>query len=133
MTSASDIAFLSALDLAELYRKKALSPVEAAGALLARIDQLQPKLNAFCVVDRDGALAAARAAEQRWRNGEPLSPLDGVPVTIKDLVMMRGFSTRRGSRMIDPVPDIEDGPAVARLREAGTVILGKTTTPEFGW
>jgi len=133
MTSVSDIAFASALDLVELYRTKALSPVEAATALLARADALQPKLNAFCVIDRTGALAAARAAEQRWLGGAPLGPLDGVPVTIKDLVLMRGFPTRRGSRMIDPVPDVEDGPAVARLREAGAVILGKTTTPEFGW
>src|SRR3954471_8029665 len=137
MTSASDIApdiaYASALDLVELYRTQALSPVEAAEALLARAEALQPKLNAFCLIDRDGAVAAARAAERRWRKGEPLSPLDGVPVTIKDLVMMRGFPTRRGSRMIDPVPDAEDGPAVARLREAGAVILGKTTTPEFGW
>jgi aspartyl-tRNA(Asn)/glutamyl-tRNA(Gln) amidotransferase subunit A len=133
MTSAADIAFASALDLSELYRAGTLSPVEAAEALLARIDALQPKLNAFCIVDRDGALAAARASEQRWHEGRPLGPLDGVPVTIKDLVLMRGFPTRRGSRMIDPVPDSEDGPAVARLREAGAMILGKTTTPEFGW
>src|SRR3954453_3529459 len=133
MTSASDIAYASALDLVELYRTQALSPVEAVEALLARAEALQPKLNAFCLIDRDGAVAAARAAERRWRDGEPLGPLDGVPVTIKDLVPMRGFPTRRGSRMIDPVPDIEDGPAVARLREAGAVIIGKTTTPEFGW
>src|SRR3954453_13619378 len=133
MTSASDLAFASALDLVELYRTQALSPVEAAEALLDRAEALQPKLNAFCVIDRDGALEAARAAERRWRDGAPLGPLDGVPVTIKDLVLMRGFPTRRGSQMIDPVPDTEDGPAVARLREAGAVILGKTTTPEFGW
>src|SRR5690348_3667781 len=133
MTSGSDIAFASALDLVELYRTQALSPVEAAEALLDRAEALQPKLNAFCVIDRDGALAAARASEARWRDGRSLGPLDGVPVTIKDLVPMRGFPTRRGSRMIDPVPDTEDGPAVARLREAGAVIIGKTTTPEFGW
>src|SRR5690242_12905630 len=133
MTSASDIAFASALDLVELYRTKALSPVEATEALLARAEALQPKLNAFCIIDRDGAVAAARSAEHRWRDGEPLGPLDGVPVTIKDLVLMRGFPTRRGSRMLDPMPDTADGPAVARLREAGAVILGKTTTPEFGW
>jgi len=133
MTSGTDIAYASALGLAELYRCKALSPVEAATALFARLDALQPQLNAFCLVDRDGALAAARASEARWRAGTPLGPLDGVPATIKDLVMMRGFPTRRGSRMIDPVPDSEDGPAVARLREAGAIILGKTTTPEFGW
>src|SRR3982074_2598581 len=98
------------------------------------LDALRPNLNAFCIVDRDGALTAARASEQRWLHGAPLSPLDGVPVTIKDLVPMRGFPTLRGSKLIDPAQDwSEDGPAVARLREAGAVILGKTTTPEFGW
>src|SRR6202790_1610351 len=134
MTSRSDIAFASAEALVDLYRTKALSPVEAAQALFARLDALQPKLNAFCIVDRDGALAAARESERRWHRGEPLSAIDGVPATIKDLVPMRGFPTRRGSRLLDPAPDdAEDGPAVARLREAGAVILGKTTTPEFGW
>ena len=133
MTSAGDIAFLSAQKLIELYRTKELSPVEATEALFARLDELQPKLNAFCIVDRDGAMAAARASEARWRQGAPQGPLDGVPVTIKDLVLMRGFPTRRGSHLVEPVPDAEDAPATARLREAGTVILGKTTTPEFGW
>jgi aspartyl-tRNA(Asn)/glutamyl-tRNA(Gln) amidotransferase subunit A len=133
MTSAGDIAFLSAHELIELYRTKELSPVEAAGALFARLDELQPKLNAFCIVDRDGAMAAARASEARWRQGAPQGPLDGVPVTIKDLVLMRGFPTRRGSHLVEPVPDAEDAPATARLREAGAAILGKTTTPEFGW
>jgi aspartyl-tRNA(Asn)/glutamyl-tRNA(Gln) amidotransferase subunit A len=134
MTSRSEIAFASAEALVDLYRKKALSPVEAAQALFERLDALQPKLNAFCVVDRDGALAAARASEGRWQRGEPVSPIDGVPATIKDLVLMRGFPTLRGSNLTDPAQDwSEDGPAVARLREAGAVILGKTTTPEFGW
>jgi aspartyl-tRNA(Asn)/glutamyl-tRNA(Gln) amidotransferase subunit A len=134
MPSPSEIAFTTALDLVELYRSKALSPVEATQALLARLDALQPALNAFCAIDRDGALAAARASEQRWLKGQPLSPLDGVPATIKDLLLMRGFPTLRGSRLVDPEQDwSEDGPAVARLREAGAVILGKTTTPEFGW
>src|SRR5947208_16331048 len=133
MTGSSEIAFASALDLVERYRKKALSPVEVAEALFARLDALEPKLNAFCIVDRDGALATARASEARWSRGEPQRVLDGVPVTIKDLVLMRGFPTRRGSRLIEPVPDAEDAPATARLREAGAVILGKTTTPEFGW
>ncbi|HEX3953618.1 MAG TPA: amidase [Stellaceae bacterium] len=134
MTGGNDIAYASALDLAERYRTKALSPVEAAEALFARLERLEPTLNAFTIVDRDGALAAARASEARWAKGEALGPLDGVPVTIKDLVLMRGFPTMRGSKLIDPVQDCsEDGPPVARLREAGTVILGKTTTPEFGW
>src|SRR5947209_19919426 len=100
MTSAADIAFTPAHELVELYRGKKLSPVEVTQALLARLDALQPKLNAFCVVDRDGALAAARASEGRWLSGQPQGPIDGVPVTIKDLVMMRGFPTRRGSRLI---------------------------------
>src|SRR5712671_2677861 len=133
MVSGGDIALLSAHELSELYRKKELSPVKTAEALFARLDELQPKLNAFCIVDRDGAMAAARASEERWRRGAPQGPLDGVPVTIKDLVLMRGFPTRRVSHLVEPVPDAEDAPATARLREAGAVILGKTTTPEFGW
>jgi len=133
MASGGDIAFMSAQELIERYRIKELSPVEAAEALFARLDELQPKLNAFCIVDRDGAMAAARASEARWRKAAPQGPLDGVPVTIKDLVLMRGFPTRRGSHLVEPVPDAEDAPATARLREAGAVILGKTTTPEFGW
>ncbi|HYM73531.1 MAG TPA: amidase [Stellaceae bacterium] len=128
-----DIAYKSAQELTGLYAAGKLSPVEAAAALLARLDALQPKINAFCLVDRDGALASARQSEQRWREGKPLSAIDGVPATIKDLMLMRGHPTRRGSRMIEPVPDTEDSPAVARLKEAGAVILGKTTTPEFGW
>jgi len=128
-----DIAYKSAQELAELFRAGQLSPVEVATALFARLDALEPRLNAFCVVDRDGALAAARAAEQRWRQGQPLSPLDGVPATIKDLMLMRGFPTRRGSHLTVDAPDTEDTPCVARLKEAGAVILGKTTTPEFGW
>jgi aspartyl-tRNA(Asn)/glutamyl-tRNA(Gln) amidotransferase subunit A len=133
MTVADDIAYLPATSLLDAYRQRKLSPVEVTQGLLGRVDALQPRINAFCVIDRDGALEAARAAEARWQRGEPQGPLDGVPVTIKDLVLMKGFPTRRGSRMIEPVEDLEDGPAVARLREAGAVILGKTTTPEFGW
>jgi aspartyl-tRNA(Asn)/glutamyl-tRNA(Gln) amidotransferase subunit A len=129
-----DIAYLSAAELASAYRSGKLSPVEVAEALFARLDALQPKLNAFCVVDRDGAMEAARASEARWRAGKPLSPVDGVPATIKDLMLTRGLPTLRGSHLIDPNQDwSEDSPAVARLKEAGAVILGKTTTPEFGW
>jgi len=128
-----DIAYLSAQALGEAYGRKTLSPVEVTQALLDRLDALEPKLNAFTIVDRDGALTMAGAAERRWQSGAPLSPLDGVAVTIKDLVMMCGFPTRRGSRLVVVAPDAEDGPAVARLKEAGAVILGKTTSPEFGW
>jgi len=129
-----DIAYLSAGELTGLYRAGKLSPVEVAEALFARLDDLQPKLNAFCVIDGGGALAAARASEARWRAGKPLSPVDGVPATIKDLMLTRGLPTLRGSHLIDPNQEwSEDSPAVARLKEAGAVILGKTTTPEFGW
>jgi aspartyl-tRNA(Asn)/glutamyl-tRNA(Gln) amidotransferase subunit A len=134
MASDQDIAYASAISLLDLYRKRALSPVEATRLLLERLDTLQPRINAFCIVDHDGALAAARESERRWQRGEPVGRLDGVPVTIKDLMLMRGFPTLRGSRLVDPDQDwSEDAPAVARLREAGAVILGKTTTPEFAW
>ncbi|HEY1795791.1 MAG TPA: amidase [Stellaceae bacterium] len=128
-----EIAYLSAEELGRRYRDKTLSPVDVTRTLLDRLDELEPKLNAFTVVDHEGALAAATQSEVRWRRGEQLSVLDGVPVTIKDLVMLRGFPMRRGSRLVPDVPDTEDGPAVARLKEDGAVILGKTTSPEFGW
>jgi aspartyl-tRNA(Asn)/glutamyl-tRNA(Gln) amidotransferase subunit A len=133
MAGDPDIAYRSASELLDLYRRKLLSPVEVVRSLLGRLDALESQINAFCIVDREGAMASARASEERWRRGERNGLLDGVPVTIKDLILMRGFPTRRGSRLVDPTPDAEDAPATARLREAGAVILGKTTTPEFGW
>ncbi|HJU16144.1 MAG TPA: amidase [Stellaceae bacterium] len=134
MAGEHDIAYASAATLLDLYRSGAVSPVEAAEILFARLDRLQPKLNAFCIVDRDGALLAARESERRWRDGREVRPLEGVPVTIKDLFLLRGFPTLRGSRLVDAAGDwSEDAPSVARLRAAGAVILGKTTTPEFGW
>jgi len=134
MADQTDVAYASAVELLGLYRAKALSPVEVTRALFDRLDSLEPKINAFCLVDRDGALASARASEARWLRGEQTGALDGVPVTIKDLVLMRGFPTLRGSPLVGRDQDwSEDAPATARLREAGTVILGKTTTPEFGW
>src|SRR5215472_5450087 len=134
MSADQDIVYASATSLLDRYRRRALSPVEVTRLLLDRLDALQPKLNAFCVVDRGGALTTARESERRWQRGEPAGRLDGVPVTIKDLMLMRGFPTLRGSCLVDPDQEwSEDAPAVARLREAGAVILGKTTTPEFGW
>jgi aspartyl-tRNA(Asn)/glutamyl-tRNA(Gln) amidotransferase subunit A len=134
MPGENDVGYASAVTLLDLYRRKALSPVEATRLILGRLDALQPEINAFCVVDRDGALAAATHSEARWLRGEPAGSLDGVPVTIKDLILMRGFPTLRGSRLVERDQDwFEDAPATARLREAGAVIIGKTTTPEFGW
>src|SRR5262245_30156106 len=119
MSGDRDIAFASAATLLDRYRRRELSPIEATQSLLDRLEALQPKVNAFCTVGREGALAAARQSEQRWLRGEPAGRLDGVPVTIKDLILMRGFPTLRGSRLVDPNQEwSEDAPAVARLREA---------------
>jgi aspartyl-tRNA(Asn)/glutamyl-tRNA(Gln) amidotransferase subunit A len=129
-----DLTRLSATELLELYRRGALSPVEATRAVLERIDAVNARTNAYCLVRADEALASARASERRWRAGEPAGLVDGVPVSIKDLLLTDGWPTRRGSLTIDEAgPWTVDAPAVARLREHGAVLVGKTTTPEFGW
>ena len=129
-----ELCFLPATELVARYRVRELSPVEVARAVLERIRALNAKLNAYCLVDEEGALAAARAAEARWMKGAPAGPLDGVPVSIKDLVLAKGWPTLRGSQTIDPAgPWEDDAPATARLRESGAVLLGKTCTPEYGW
>jgi aspartyl-tRNA(Asn)/glutamyl-tRNA(Gln) amidotransferase subunit A len=130
---ATDPALLSAADLSALFAARALSPVETARACLDRIAALEPRLNAMVLVDEGAALAAARESEARWLRGEQRGPLDGVPATVKDLVDVAGHPTRRGSLVTDPGPRPEDAPSVALLRRAGAVILGKTTTTEFGW
>ena len=124
---------LSATELVRLYRARALSPVAVTRAVLNRIESQNPRINAFVVVDAKGALAAAAESEARWGHGEPLGLLDGVPVSVKDLLAQRGLPTRRGSKTTSAEgPSDEDAPAVARLREHGAVLLGKTTTSEFG-
>jgi aspartyl-tRNA(Asn)/glutamyl-tRNA(Gln) amidotransferase subunit A len=129
----SDITSLSALALSAAYRSKTLSPVEVAHAMFARIDAVNPKINAFCFEDRERTLAEANASEARWRARAPLSALDGVPISIKDLILAKGWPTLRGSRTIDRDQAwSDDAPCVARVREAGMMIIGKTTTPEFG-
>ena len=116
------------------YRKGSLSPIEVTRATLDRIDERNPRLNAFCHRDDDLAMAMARDSEKRWRAGRPLGLVDGVPTSIKDLVLVKGWPTLRGSRTVSPdQPWDEDAPCVARLRESGAILLGKTTTPEFGW
>jgi aspartyl-tRNA(Asn)/glutamyl-tRNA(Gln) amidotransferase subunit A len=122
------------VDLLAAYRRKALSPVEATRAALEAIDRHDGRVNAFVLVDAEGALAAAKESEARWHAGEPLGQGDGVPTSIKDALWTRGWPTLRGSTLIDEAgPWDEDAPCVARLRETGAVILGKTTTPEYSW
>lgn len=126
--------YLPCAQVVDLYRARALSPVEYLLAVIARVEALQPLYNPFVVFDPERALAAARASEARWMAGAPAGLVDGLPTTVKDLVLARGWPTLRGSRTIDPrQPWDEDGPPVARMREQGAVLLGKTTTPEFGW
>jgi len=128
-----DPALASATELIALYRAKALSPVEATKAALARVERLEGAVNAWCHLDPDGALDAARASESRWQAGAPASALDGVPVGIKDNILVAGMPARFGSRLTDPRLRPADAPAAARLREAGAVLLGKTAMPEYGW
>ncbi|MDH3596510.1 MAG: amidase family protein, partial [Rhodospirillales bacterium] len=130
----NDPALLTATELLTRFRAGSLSPVEVTEAALARIEAHDTALNAFCLVDAEQALAEARRSEERWRIGAPKGRLDGVPASIKDLLLTKGWPTLRGSKALDPdQPWDEDAPAVARLREHGAVLLGKTTTPEFGW
>ena len=128
-----DIKSLTAAELLRLYRRKELSPVEVTRDQLERIDKFQPALNAFIIIDRDGALKAAKESEARWQKGEPIGLVDGLGTTVKDNVWLKGFPSRRGSLTVPDTVMKDDAPAVARLREAGAVILGKTTLPEFGW
>lgn len=130
----TDLARLPAQQLTAAYRAGSLSPVEATEAALRAIADCDGVVNAFVLVDRSGALAAAAESAARWRTHRPLGPGDGVPTSVKDLLLTRGWPTLRGTELIDERgPWLADAPSVARLREAGAVLLGKTTTPEFGW
>ncbi|MDG2113733.1 MAG: amidase family protein, partial [Actinomycetota bacterium] len=119
--------------LADAYRRGEISPTEVVEEHLARIEALDPHLNAFVLVDAEGALASAAASTQRWSDGSPWGELDGVPTTIKDIIAVEGFPMREGSLVTSDAPCDHDHPVVARVKEAGMPILGKTTTSEFGW
>jgi aspartyl-tRNA(Asn)/glutamyl-tRNA(Gln) amidotransferase subunit A len=128
-----DVFWWSTTDLSRAFRRHELSPVEFLDHVLARAERLQPHLNFLVMLDPAGARTAAREAEARWMKGEPLSPLDGIPVSIKDTTTVKGWPTRIGSHATDESPAAEDAPVVGRLRAAGMTIIGKSTTPEFGW
>ena len=125
---------MTAVELLAAYGAKELSPVEATTAVLDRIDEVDGQVNAMCLVDREGALAQARASEARWQAGAPQGLLDGVPTSMKDIFLTRGWPTLRGSRSIDPDQAWDvDAPVTARLRADGMVLVGKNTTPEIAW
>ncbi len=132
-THNGDLCFLSVDELQHGYQTGAFSPVDVCEAALARIDAEDGVYNAMCVVDHKAALADARASAARWQQGAPLGSIDGVTTTIKDIIPTRGWPTLFGSKTIDPAgPWDVDAPVVEKLRAAGTVIVGKTTTPEYG-
>jgi aspartyl-tRNA(Asn)/glutamyl-tRNA(Gln) amidotransferase subunit A len=125
-------ALLDAEELLSAYAAKTLTPIAALQSVLERIAKQNPGINAFAVMN-PGALAAAHESTARWQQGTPQGALDGVPVTVKDLIDIAGLATRRGSQLTDPAPATTDAPTVTALKAAGAVIIGKTTTTEFGW
>ena len=133
LADAEDVCRMSAVQLTQAFADRSLSPVEATRAALARAEAVHRRFNAFTAFFGDEALAAAKASEDRWRAGAPLSPIDGVPTTIKDILHVEGKTISYGSRASAPVKANRDAPSVAGLRKAGAVFLGLTTTPELGW
>lgn len=134
LSGLSGLSRTPATELIAGYRDGSIDPVDATRAALDAIAALDEQVNAFVLVDDAGALEQARASAERWRAGEPLGPADGVPTSIKDILLTRGAPTLRGSRLVDaagPWPD--DAPVVARLRESGAVFIGKNALPEFAW
>jgi aspartyl-tRNA(Asn)/glutamyl-tRNA(Gln) amidotransferase subunit A len=133
LEGAAELCLLDAATLAKAYGERSLSPVEVVQATLERAETINPEFNAFSALDHKGAIAIAQASERRWAAGEPLSEVDGVPTTIKDIVWVDGWSVRYGSHTTSDQPFLEDSPSVALMRKAGAVFIGQTTTPEFGW
>ncbi|MDC0655210.1 amidase family protein [bacterium] len=123
---------MAAHELTEAYRERTLMPEDVLDNILARMDSVEPALNAFCCRDDAGARHAAYQSTARWASGAPLGKLDGIPISVKDLVDVAGMPTRYGSAATDDSPAKIDAPCVLNLRTDGAIILGKTTTPEFG-
>ena len=129
----TEIYKLSALELSEAYKNKTLSPVEATYAVLDRIKNIDEKINAYVFIDEELAITQAKESEIRWNHGNPKSKIDGVPSAIKDILLTKGWPTLRGSKTVNKVSEWkDDAPVTSRLKESGAVLIGKTTTPEFG-
>ena len=128
----SDLAFAPATDIQRMIANREISSAELTEFFFQRIDELNPQLNAYLALCPDQAMADARAADEAVRNGDPLGPLHGVPISVKDLELTKGVTTTMGSAVFrDRVPDI-DSIVVERVKAAGAILLGKTNTPEFG-
>lgn len=129
----TELNWLCAEELRHGYANKQFTPIDVTVSCLDRIRSLNSQFCAFAHIDEEGALGAARASAERWQKGEPIGLGDGIPTTIKDLVLTKGWPCRRGSKTTKADPTTWDAPAVANLRGAGAILLGSTTTPEFGW
>jgi aspartyl-tRNA(Asn)/glutamyl-tRNA(Gln) amidotransferase subunit A len=129
----ADPADLPATEQTRLIASRALSPVELADAVLARIEAVEPVVHAFCAIDPDAVRTAARAAEDAVMRGDALGPLHGVPVSVKDLICTKDLPTVCGSKACADFVAEEDDICVARIRAAGAILLGKTNVPEFGY
>jgi len=128
----AELHALGAAEMSRLYAAGETSPVEVVRSVIDHIARWEPKLCALYAHDPDSALQQARASEARWRAGAPLSPLDGVPLTLKENIATKGVPMPVGTAATELVPAAEDAPPAARLREAGCVLLGKTTMPDYG-
>ena len=131
MMDKQDIPFLTTAELSELIRAREVSPVEATSAYLDRIDSLNFKFNSYLTVCRNEAMAAAFEAERAIAGDGYLGPMHGIPVAVKDQLWTKGIRTTAGSRILaDFIPE-EDATAVAKLKEAGAIVLGKTNMTEL--
>jgi aspartyl-tRNA(Asn)/glutamyl-tRNA(Gln) amidotransferase subunit A len=133
LSDAPEICHLGVDALSSLYASRALSPVDVIAAAIERARDVQRQFNAFTVIDAESALLEARMSEARWRTSNARSLIDGVPITVKDLVQVEGFATSKGSRLTPASVARADAPSVAALRRNGAIVIGLTTTPEFGW
>jgi aspartyl-tRNA(Asn)/glutamyl-tRNA(Gln) amidotransferase subunit A len=132
MSNPNKLFSLTAEQMSQGFARKELSPVEVAESCFERIASWEPSINAMYLVQREAALAAAQRSEARWTSGQSLGAMDGVPITIKENIYTQGDPAPIGTKAMDLTPKTADAPAAARAREAGMVILGKTTMPDFG-
>lgn len=133
LAEADELCRLGVAELGAGFAAGKFTPLEVAKATLARAEVVQERYNAFSLIDTDMALTMAKESTARWRNGAPSSPIDGVPTTVKDIVWVKDRAIRYGSRTTSTEPCVQDAPSVKRLRAAGAILIGLTTTPEFGW